>query len=982
MDLSFDHFFEEVWGYPPHPWQSALARRVAERGWPDTLDLPTGSGKTAVLDIALHHLIVDGGRTAPRRILMVVDRRVVVDQVAKRAAGLREKIEKAETPALAAARAALRAMVGEGAPLLDAPVLRGGVLRDDSWARYPHVPVLAASTVDQVGSRLLFRGYGVSRRAWPIHAGLMGCDTLFLLDEVHLSRPFADLLGQLNAVRVRDSLVPRRTGVVKLSATPGAVGEGEDRFGLTHEDRERLASILTAPKPSTLDTVTVRARAAEASKRAVLAASAANRAREMVEEGRKAVLVVVNRVDTARRVWGELGAAENFDRVLLTGRMRPLDRDAVLENIEPRVKAGRTKDTQARPLVLVSTQSIEAGADFDFDGLVTECASLDALRQRFGRLDRRGAIENRIGVKARAVILARNDLDDTDPVYGGAAKATWEWLCGLDEVDFGIASLTPHLDAIPPEILDSMIAPSRETAVVLPTYLEQWAQTNPLPQADPDVSLFLHGIPPDGRSATADVRVIWRADITEEDLLGASGDAEVLRDLVQRVTAVPPASLEALSLPVWTVRRWLAREEEWDEPDDLSDAEGPTMGEEPPAQKSSAVLDWRGVHDTMAVPASTIRPGTTIVLPAEYGGLPEHGTFDPAARGTVADLGDTAQLLQRGRPTLRLDERVWPLWRTRGLGQLRAELADETADAKERIRSLLVDARMDEPADPAEERFERLRASILPDFRLVQRTAAWAEEGEETAREKEVWAALGRVRRREADDQGDRELLVSEEDDESFLQQGVPLQQHCGDVADTAAEFGKLLGLPVGLQATLKWAGLLHDVGKVDPRFLAMLHGGDLIAAKFTQPVAKSILPAQDAKARARARSLAGYPAGQRHEMVSLDMIEKSEALRAAVQAEGAEWDLVLYLVGSHHGWGRPFAPVVRGETVDDTVEWTVGGICIEGTTRHRRELLDSGVSRRFFALGRRYGWHDVAYLEAILRLADHRVSQREEEER
>src|SRR5208337_2637450 len=146
--------------------------------------LPTASGKTACLDVAVYALAAQSRRmipaeprTAPRRIFYVVDRRVIVDEAFDRARKLADKLHMAEKGILREVADQLRDLGGGNSPLACFQ-LRGGMYRSDAWAKSPTQPTIVASTVDQLGSRLLFRAYGRSFKAWPIQAGLTGNDVL------------------------------------------------------------------------------------------------------------------------------------------------------------------------------------------------------------------------------------------------------------------------------------------------------------------------------------------------------------------------------------------------------------------------------------------------------------------------------------------------------------------------------------------------------------------------------------------------------------------------------------------------------------------------------------------------------------------------------------------------------------------------------------------------------------------------------------
>jgi CRISPR-associated endonuclease/helicase Cas3 len=99
------------------------------------------------------------------------------------------------------------------------------------------------------------------------------------------------------------------------------------------------------------------------------------------------VLVCCNTVRRAQNVYHRLkNDGEDLNLELLHGRFNARDRLGKEQKLLSQMSTGTKPD--AKGTVLVATQVVEVSLDIDFDTIFTEPAPLDALLQRFGRVNR------------------------------------------------------------------------------------------------------------------------------------------------------------------------------------------------------------------------------------------------------------------------------------------------------------------------------------------------------------------------------------------------------------------------------------------------------------------------------------------------------------------------------------------------------------------------------------------------------------------
>lgn len=233
----FEGFFQAITGHQPYLYQV----RLAGSAWPRGIESPTGTGKTAAVVLAWLWKRLNGsmpGDHTPRRLVYALPMRSLTEQVY---GDVTEWLEKAESLM--------------SRPMPRCYLLEGG--EDEApWYETPEAEAILVGTVDMLLSRALWRGYGQSRYMWPVSAGLLNNDTLWVFDEVQMLGSALETSAQLEGLRSRlGTAVPTRS--LWMSAIPcwdrletvdhDALRPNE-LFTLTQEELQELAPLLTASK--------------------------------------------------------------------------------------------------------------------------------------------------------------------------------------------------------------------------------------------------------------------------------------------------------------------------------------------------------------------------------------------------------------------------------------------------------------------------------------------------------------------------------------------------------------------------------------------------------------------------------------------------------------------------------------------------------------------------------------------------------------
>lgn len=859
MGMSFDDSFKAATGHAPFAWQRRLYEGLKTGDVPARCDLPTGLGKTSITAIWALALANElGGESTgsrlPRRLVYVVDRRVVVDQATEEvetfSARLRVWADSSASPELQGlAKAFVTAGFATNEEPLTVSTLRGQHADNRRWLEDPARPAVIVGTVDMVGSRLFFSGYGgLGRYSRSLHAGLLAQDALIVVDEAQLCPSFVESLQALaSQLTGRPLIRPFRVMLLSATQPPPAAGAPQtvttagQVFSLDPaEDRqdEEVARRLDAPKR--LEFVNPSS-GSEQKPDDAYANALAKEAVGLAGTG-SAVVVFANTVERVNQVKTALQAVPlNVPKariVTLTGEMRGKERDELVGRPVFALfrKRRRDRGNLEHPVFLVTTAAGEVGINFDADHAVCDVVPLERMIQRLGRVNRFGDGHGEVRVVLPPTARdGRSRLDKTLVL-----RATRRVLRSLPRMDGAFDASTASLSALlsspaSSRLVAAAFSPAPPSPPLDEARLDDWAFTTLKAQEfpRPQVSYWLRGLTPDD---TPQTWLAWRAD-----LAFATAPEEAAR----MAEAIPLAPAE-----IAQVRTHRA-----------VDLLGKLRKRHPNAIVAllSPVGEWTGLRLTDLPEKNDERFRAlllnTLVLPAGLGGLKEGGVED--SDKLVPDAVDRARF-----------RRV--ILRATAESCEAAELASDGTDTPLGNFDSLNEAR------------RKLPALLGTGTKFLHLSGAdWestAEVSQEPAPQALPRVAYFGVRADSAD-------LADAEDLAALQPKDVPLQRHLDQTADVARKLCAKLSLAPELADAVVQACARHDTGKRQPQWQKAIDNAG------QAPLAKSAKPGFDHEATR----------GFRHEFLSLLEAADDHALAAHRRR-----DLILHLIAAHHGHARP----------------------------------------------------------------------------
>ena len=521
---TFGSLFSALTRNDPFPWQTALFDRFERGDFPKSCNLPTGLGKTSVIAIWLIALAKRPDKV-PRRLVYVVNRRTVVDQTTDEVIEYRSRLQSSGLSNILGRMCAI-GLKDDESPLAIS-TLRGQFADNREWSADPSRPAVICGTVDMIGSRLLFSGYGIGFKSRPLHACFLGQDALLVHDEAHLEPAFQELLVAIQ----KEQHEGERTGrlpwpklrVMALTAT--SRGEGE-QFELTPQEKAIPPKLPEKPSEP-IHFVWQRMKSKKGlkfhpEKRDGIAKKIGELARERWKSSEMAILVFVRSLDDVKTVQSILtdkkhGGVKDDQFQQLTGTLRGLERDELTtrDPVFARFMPKPNVTPKDGTVYLVCTSAGEVGVDISADHMVCDLTTLDSMAQRFGRVNRRGEGQAEID------LIYESDPNPKPPSRAFDAarwqtKATLERLPKCDWIedrfDASPAALGVLMRQLTEAERDAAFAPRPTILPASNILFDAWALTTikgNLP-GRPKVEPYLHGIsgwePPE-------THIAWREEV-------------------------------------------------------------------------------------------------------------------------------------------------------------------------------------------------------------------------------------------------------------------------------------------------------------------------------------------------------------------------------------------------------------------------------------------------------------------------------------